>query len=290
VVLAGDDDQAIYEWSGADVPRLINQQGTVTVLGQSYRVPSNIQNLANSIIVRCRNRRDKKWNPREGTGGIHNHRILSDVDLRNSNDILILARNTFLIKEQIEPYLRQNGIFYEKNGFSSVKDSTLQAIKSWEALRSGQQISVAQATLMYDQMSTGIGIKRGYKKLPTFDPNETVDMNQLTISGGLLVGSEKIWHEALDRIPQTDRSYIVAARRRGEKLNSQPRVRISTIHSAKGAEAEHVILMKEMARKTFQEMEKFPDQENRVFYVGVTRAKQRLSIIDSPNNRIYPWI
>jgi len=41
VYVAGDDDQAIYRWAGADVNHFINLKGNVEVLGQSYRIPSS---------------------------------------------------------------------------------------------------------------------------------------------------------------------------------------------------------------------------------------------------------
>ena len=37
--LAGDDDQAIYSWSGADVSKLIDLNCHLQVLNQSYRIP-----------------------------------------------------------------------------------------------------------------------------------------------------------------------------------------------------------------------------------------------------------
>ena len=57
--IAGDDDQAIFRWSGADVDRFINLKGDVTVLDKSYRCPQKIYKLANRIISRVKNRREK---------------------------------------------------------------------------------------------------------------------------------------------------------------------------------------------------------------------------------------
>jgi superfamily I DNA/RNA helicase len=85
-------------------------------------------------------------------------------------------------------------------------------------------------------------------------------------------------------------SYMLAARRRGEKLRATPRVRLSTIHSAKGAEADHVVLMTEMARRTHKEMENNPDDERRVWYVGVTRAREKLTIVNSQTSQECPWV
>ena len=38
--IAGDDDQAIFRWAGADVDSFIAQKGLMMPLKQSYRIPS----------------------------------------------------------------------------------------------------------------------------------------------------------------------------------------------------------------------------------------------------------
>jgi DNA helicase-2/ATP-dependent DNA helicase PcrA len=85
-------------------------------------------------------------------------------------------------------------------------------------------------------------------------------------------------------------SYMLAARRRGDRLRSTPRVRLSTIHSAKGGEADHVVLMTEMARRTYREMETNPDDERRVWYVGVTRTRDHLTVVNSETAQSCPWV
>ena len=52
IVLAGDDDQAIYGWAGADVERFQKEPGKEIVLPKSYRVPQSIQSIANKILDR----------------------------------------------------------------------------------------------------------------------------------------------------------------------------------------------------------------------------------------------
>ena len=287
-VLAGDDDQSVHVWASADVERFVSQPGSVRVLNQSFRVPPEIQTLAFSVISMVHNRRPKTWAPRSGHGVIERIKSFNDADL-SGTDILILARNTYILKEQIEPELRRSGIIYEKNGFRSIKENMLKAILDWEELRGGRQITVSSALNIYDYISSITGIKRGYKKLPEFENLEQlVDLQDLKNHGGLLV--DDIWHESLDRIPNIEKSYLLAARKRGEKILGKPRVRISTIHSAKGSEAHTVILLKEMARKTYKEMQNDKENECRVYYVGITRAKEKLVIVESLNDRSFPWI
>ena len=71
----------------------------------------------------------------------------------------------------------------------------------------------------------------------------------------------------------------MAALRRGEKPTKTPRIRLSTIHGAKGGEADNVVLFTDMANRTYKDMQKYTDNERRVFYVGVSRAKSNLNIV-----------
>jgi len=70
----------------------------------------------------------------------------------------------------------------------------------------------------------------------------------------------------------------------GEELNKIPRVKLSTIHSAKGGEAENVLLILDNTKKIRDSIEKSQDkqdEEHRVWYVGVTRTKQNLYIMSA---------
>jgi DNA helicase-2/ATP-dependent DNA helicase PcrA len=295
VVVAGDDDQAIYPWAGADVEHLIGMQGEARVLGQSYRCPPVIQKLSDKIIKQVAHRRPKKWRAKPGGDGeILQETSFANADISGQGSVLILARNVFIINKQIEPMLRAEGIIYERNGASSIKPSLLRAIVTWEDLRRERPVTVGEARRMYDYISTGAeGVRRGYKKRMEEhdDPDEGVSMRDLREHWGLAADSSQVWHEALDKLPQGDMSYMLAALRRGEKLRGEtPRVRLSTIHSAKGGEADHVVLMKEMAERPYQEMHARPDDERRVFYVGVTRAREKLTVVASETHRECPWI
>lgn len=58
-----------------------------------------------------------------------------------------------------------------------------------------------------------------------------------------------------------------------------PKVTISTIHGVKGMEADHVIILSDMAGRSYQGMIQDMESERRVWYVGLTRAKQTVTII-----------
>ena len=68
-------------------------------------------------------------------------------------------------------------------------------------------------------------------------------------------------------------------RENGEELNKSPRITLSTIHGVKGGEQDNVVLLTDLSNNTQRNYEKNPDDENRLFYVGATRAKDHLHII-----------
>ena len=84
-----------------------------------------------------------------------------------------------------------------------------------------------------------------------------------------------------------ERSYILSMLRLGEKITKKPRITLSTIHSAKGGEADNVVLMTDMPHRTWRAYEKDPDDDTRVFYVGLTRAKQNLHIVQPVTNKYF---
>lgn len=273
-VVAGDDDQAIYRWAGAAVEHFVDLPGSATVLGQSYRCPPQVQQLSHEIISRVTHRRPKEWLPREAEGVVERLESFSQVDIWGKK-VLILARNEFVLRPVMES-IRSDGVIYEWRGHTSVSRPILDAVWAWERLRSGEHITADEARRVYEYMSSGRGVRRGFKQLPGVAPDMMVDHEWLTENGGLL--RNEIWHEALDRIPDEERIYLLRARQKGESTN-KPRVTVSTIHGAKGGEADHVILLRDMANRTYEEMLESPDDEARVWYVAVTRAKQKLTIV-----------
>ena len=94
-----------------------------------------------------------------------------------------------------------------------------------------------------------------------------------------VVETNTVWFEAFDAAPRREINYLKQMRRRGEKLNQAPRITLSTIHGAKGGEAENVVLLTDLSFNTMRGYEKNPDDENRLFYVGATRTKEHLHII-----------
>ena len=74
----------------------------------------------------------------------------------------------------------------------------------------------------------------------------------------------------------------------GVDISKKPNVKLSTIHGAKGGEADNVLLYLDLTGKALEEMERNPDNANRVLYVGITRTKQRL-VLKMPEDLQRGW-
>ena len=115
------------------------------------------------------------------------------------------------------------------------------------------------------------------EKLKGMLKESSYDIATLKQSYGLK--TDNVWFEAFDDAPRRDVDYLRKMRSNGEKLNEAPRITLSTIHGAKGGEAQNVVLLTDLSENTMKAYEKNADDENRLFYVGATRTKEHLHVI-----------
>lgn len=264
VYIAGDDDQAIYKWSGADVDSFLTLEGEKEILAQSWRLPAKIHKLSQKVIKHVGKRFDKKFKARQEQGEISYYNSIDMIEPAEGS-WLYLARNIYQLS-QIKRMLYAQGIPFTTSAGSSIKDKEYKAIIYWERLKKGQKV-------------TGMDIKNTLAftdyKIKKLEDELEYTMEEIGIR------SPKPWHEALINIPLQQREYYLMVLRQGgaKALSQHPKHHVSTIHGVKGGEADHVVLMVDMAGKSFKEYRLRPDDETRVFYVGITRARKHLHIV-----------
>jgi superfamily I DNA/RNA helicase len=278
--IAGDDDQAVYTWAGADVDSFLTLEGQIRILDQSYRVPSNIHALADRIVNRIRKRQPKVWKPRTNGGVIAYHNDFHHVDLTQGEWLVLAAANYMLT--DMHDWLKSQGLLFERHGQRSIPEAVLVAVVGWERLRKGQPVPFEVVKLIYKYIDSKF-VKHGHKGLKTADIEAMYTHESLTKDHGLL--TDAIWHEALTKIGEDKRNYLIALLRRGVKLSGKVPIKLSTIHGAKGGEADNVLLISDLSTKFALEYERNADDINRLLYVGVTRAKQSLHIVLPKNTQ-----
>ena len=120
--IAGDDDQAIFKWAGADVDHFIALKEEVTdikVLDQSYRIPGGpIHELSQNIINKVQNRFDKKYKPREEEGILKRYSDITQVDMSEGNWLVLSSANHFL--DDAKDLCELQGWYFQFKGMNSV--------------------------------------------------------------------------------------------------------------------------------------------------------------------------
>ena len=286
--IAGDDDQGIFGWAGADINHFIGLEGSSEVLSQSYRVPHSVWKMADGIANRIRHRQKKVWSPRAAEGST---RFVNDhYSIDFADQWLILAQANYMLNE-IGAYLKTNGYFFERFNTPSLSKKVRSAISSWTHLNLGhnREISLTEAQNLYSHISSADGsLKRGAKNLlKAANEQDLFTMGLLREHFGLEATGD--WNEALDRIKPEDRAYASTLLNRGVDLNSKPQIKLSTIHGAKGGEADNVFLILDLSGKALEQMAKNPDDAHRVLYTGITRTKENL-LLKLPEDRQRGWI
>jgi len=280
VHLAGDDDQCVFNWAGADVQTFLSHDGSVKVLEHSYRVPAKVHALADKIVNRIQNRQEKTWTPREEQGEIHYYNHFENVDI-SEGEWLVMASTNYMLNDMYT-WIKSQGLLFERQGQRSIADSVVTAVIGWERLRKGQEIPYDSLQQVYKNLPAE-AVKRGFKSLRTAEPDQMYSMQDLKDKHGLL--TDVIWHEALTKIGEDKRDYLISVLKRGIKLSERAPIQLSTIHGAKGGEADNVLLMTDLSPKFAKDYARNADDINRLLYVGVTRTRQTLHIVLPKNEQ-----
>ena len=281
--IAGDDDQAIYRWAGADVKKFLNIKGNVEVLPISYRLPKTIHKLACDISHKISLRQVKKWTSREDQGSITDISSIEDVDM-SDGEWLILARSGYQLFKA-ESYCKRMGWFYEKGYHEFKTNKFVIAIRSWIKLNRGETISFDELKKLYQCIRSKTGIKRGFKKLEGVDQNVEFSLQNLRDDVGLI--AEGDWQEVIFGLDPEDILMFESLIKSGDIFKNKARIRLSTIHGIKGGESDNVVVISDISYKTWKKFNIEPDDEHRVFYVAVTRAKKNLFLLQPETKYSY---
>lgn len=265
VYIGGDDDQAIYEWSGAEPHGMAEFEHDFSarriVLSQSWRLPENVHRLANQVVSRIRTRVPKEFLPRPSVGKVTQHGFPQSITF-DSRDTLVLYRNHANRKELETELLKQSIPYLSMVGRPSpLQSKWATAVRTWHSLRNKEGGVSPQAI---GQLRSAL--RPGYAQMSLEKIRDTDWSVMIDASWSVTEYLSKLIKQGVENLQGTS-----------------ARTKIGSIHSAKGREASRVVLYTAMSKRTVESMLANPDAEARVWYVGVTRAKDELDIIEGPS-------
>jgi len=303
VVIAGDDDQTIFSFTGAN-PRyfLEDLKGQDFILKQSYRLPILIWNYALKIIEKNTLRKVKIFNPLPKKGKvdtIHKKDILDFLEetAKSKIDTLLLVRTNYHLKEYIsmlEEWDIPYGVSIKR---AIISEKLIRIIQTHEKLQNKEPVTDLYLHEFCEEVAFPYIRQRAKIKRLSREEKEQIQKALREIAPWkapkkTIQAVKEILEKPLDEISSYDKIFITKWKNRMKRIDDwlNPKLKVMTIHSAKGLEADRVIVDPRITTKIENSMltQEGLEAERRVWYVAVTRAKEELFIIDTPTELSFP--
>ncbi|MFB6234583.1 MAG: UvrD-helicase domain-containing protein [Halopenitus sp.] len=325
-LIAGDDDQVVYAWQGADPDLLLDTPVSEdVVLPNSYRLPSEILNVVNAEIRHIDKRQEKDLRPRKEGGVVEGIESPSMIELvRNvrytveddEGSVMILFRARYQMFDFIDEFIDYGIPFTLLTDGRMWTDRLQDYVNAIEKLAEDDPVNGLEARRLADMLQeSAFGTNERDEFYDFLDDKEeradVEDVAEIDIPAdeiGNFVPFLPDTASAGDMVRKVTsfQRNTIKAYFDGDYQDVEPtRVRVGTIHSAKGREADHVFVSTDLTEKVVEQMvasvddptdvdgvdEEFTsttspvpvltDNERRVFYVGISRARERLVILEN---------
>ena len=294
VYISGDDEQAIFRFIGSSYRFLLqerNRANRVVSLPKSFRLPLTIlsvtRRFARQNIIPAH--REEKWVEPRARGGIFRLIQTNDiVDFVSKNLVgsgFILVRTNFQLREITRqlvnhPRLAVPYTYIRPDAQSVYNLSFCNFINALLKYEEEQSLTHDEWYAIVIRLHKGIVKENIVSKLIN-EPQPSYSFDDIL---SMLVRPMLI-DDLIMNLNISDLEISVASK---HMVLKQPiplpvPLQIGTIHSAKGLQADTVFIINNITRRIRRSIvaniENYED-EARVWYVGMTRAKERLFVID----------
>ena len=290
--IAGDPLQTLYFWAGSSPELFYNFPGEEEVLGHSYRLTRSVKDFAERIVRRT----DLSFpeyvsSDREGRVA---YSSFSSVDWGDAGDCFLLARTRWLISQFTEHFLSMGIPFASERGKHSPLDTSKgKAFYCLSKLEAGERVSEIELATLVKHTGAPF-LQRGTKKRVRSLVEGMYGLHNLTEMGftdAFMNALRNGFEEVLCRdIEDYERAYLLRVMRRyGHKAFEEPSgLTITTVHGSKGREKPTVYLCPDLTRKVWDGYARDRIPETLVYYVGATRAIDKLVVLTPQQRYVFP--
>ena len=279
IYIAGDDDQAIYGFIGGSEFGFYHFPAQEEiVLEQSYRVPRAIGEHAAKVIATLKERKEKnvKWLDKPGVVEWFPHGEF-ETDWkgwrRDNKSVMVLNRHR-VGQNAVSKALRDFGVPHLSAGESVVDTDEGKVFCTVVRLKEGQFVRPNAVADLYKMMGEKTEEKR-FRSLGAKDRKLLLGIGdvKLNLMGrwfDQFVGESKQAKRAFDDLDR------ILHREGAQSLLEVPSIHVSTMHAAKGKEADIVIISPDCNEVVKNNM--YLPAEVRLAYVALTRAKEKVIV------------
>lgn len=320
-IIAGDDDQAIYRWQGA-FPNWLQSlvlRSTVELLGQSYRLPRSVHQVSQAVVQRISTRVDKPFQPRPDDGAVYHHRTYFDAmdaakyAIKRDRTVSFLGRTRNECGNAVSaalggavPYFVEVGTGIKPLQSPKVVAAAgaMARIQNGEPATAGAMLAILGCVkpLPHEVLGRHVPkLPKGIKtRLKEMEPDVVLDVAALGLGEHV-----DVW---VSLGADAHARFHGLSAESGEKLTYLGRVLgrdgtvpdkalvITTQHRSKGREWDHVIVdasLSPLPAASLYGGAQDSDDEHRVAYVAVTRARHALHVLvprlDNVKATHYPY-
>lgn len=267
--LAGDPYQAIYKFAGGDPDLFLKHRGRWHTIGNSYRLSADAADYAKMVLGNA-GWDDPRLETWTGIGG-------NPVD----GSTLYLGRTNNIVNDLFrEPLIRRGVPFTQYRGRAPLDTNAGLAYKFLHQLSEG--LELPGVDVLTRALTTRGVVPPGQR--------EKLQAMKLSVSAQHV---EQLFGRKLPELMaklQYSGYFEAILEKYGPRgLYGRPKVAVSTIHGAKGREADIVVLARSWATRPSSEVAMNPKPESLVAYVATSRHRKLLRFFEGGQGTSYPF-
>ena len=291
--VVGDPFQAIFGFAGSSAECFLGWPAQKErIMPKSYRCPKPILALGEHCLRRMHSGYfDRKVAPADHEGAIHDCEAdLPIIRARPDEEWLFIARTNYeasrfcaMLNAANKPtrwVTQPEGTTARGTGLAALyaleKDGVISGTEWGRAVELLPYVNKAKEQML-DR-----GIKTGWAKKHA-DDWDKIFLTDLPEVGATPPLIEKIRSGAWCSLVDRGESWRRQAEQWGPELVANTKIRVGTIHSVKGMEADNVALLTTVGKRVEQgrdDCQEQHDEECRIAYVAVTRARRNLYVVN----------